>query len=104
MTENSIKHFETLWEEAEKLSGKIYGEVPTKEITERIWDTLKGYHEVEADAGGSKEIADSLRQKYIGHVVFLLTALSLRDNINVYAVLQECCLLNSVDHTKVELG
>jgi len=94
MSENKIKHFETLWEEAEKLSSGMYKDMPTDELIKFVNDLLTGYSE--ASQIESKEISDSLKNKQIGEIVFILTALSLRDNINVYAALQEQCVLRNI--------
>jgi phage-related tail protein len=94
MSENNIKHFETLWEEAEKLSEKMYGGTATEELVKLISESLTNYFETtQLD---SKEIADSLKNKHMGEIVFMITALSLRDNVNVYAALQEQCVLRNI--------
>lgn len=93
MSENNIKHFETLWEESEKLTENMYKDIPTDKLVEKIAETLASYSE--AGQIESKEISDSLKSKLIGEAVFMITAISLRDNINVYAALQECCTLHN---------
>lgn len=97
MTENNIKHFEVLWEESEKLAEKLHGKTSTEELVKLVSEALTSY--VEITKIDSKEISDSLKSKYMGEIVFLLTAVSLRDNINVYAALMEQCKLYEAANT-----
>jgi hypothetical protein len=87
-----IKHFETLFEEAEILSLQKNKAKSTAEIIKEITELFNSYSE--ADTIDSKEISASLKHRYMGEALFLMTTLSMRDNINTYAALNDQMNLN----------
>jgi len=91
---SDIIHFEQLYEQAELLSKQRNESRSTADIVKEISELLISYSET--DAIDSKEITNSLKNRYLGEIMFLITALSQRDNINVYAALQEQLTLNKV--------
>lgn len=78
------KHFESLWEEAEKATEKH----PTtkNELFVALKQEIDEYAKLENIP--SKEIQNILKTKKLGEILFKLTELSRTDNINTYAALQ----------------
>ena len=88
------KHFEHLWEECESLSNNIYKDDSVEKVIEEIKSLLNDYKEIDG-SNNPNEIKLSVKNRYLGEIVFLLTTLSIKDNINVYAALKEELILNS---------
>lgn len=88
------KHFEHLWEESENLSNSIYKEETTDKVISEIISLLNDFKEIDS-SDNPIEIKKSVKNRYVGEIVFLLTALSYKDNINVYAALKEELILNA---------
>ena len=94
MTENNIKHFETLWDESEALVSKIHEKSSHDDLIKLISNLTNDYKEMHS-SNLPDEVKSSLKTRYMGEIIFLLSALSQRDNINVYAALKEELFLNS---------
>lgn len=79
-----MKHFEELWEDAEKASEKC----PTsrEELFIKIKSELEEYYKL--DNILSKEIQNILKTKKLGEILFKIAELSRVDNINTFAALQ----------------
>lgn len=91
MDNMSIKHFEELWNEAEQISIKTMAD---KDVVSNLIDLLTSYKSLSVSEL-PQEVVASLRKRYMGEIVFLLTAISANDNINVYGALMEEVRLNS---------
>jgi len=92
MSENNILHFEQLWEQAEQLSVKAFA-AQDKGVIELITSLLEDYRNL-IDSELPQEVVVSLRKRCIGEIVFWLTVISAKDNINVYGALMEEIKLN----------
>jgi len=92
MTDDNIKHFEQLWEEAEQLSVKVF-ETKDKDVIQLITDLLEDYRNL-IDSELPQEVVVSLRKRYIGEIVFWITLISAKHNIDVYGALMEEIKLN----------
>ena len=88
----SPKTFDQLWEESEQLSLKQYKDKPTTTIVKKLTELLSNYEKIEPL--GMVEIKTSLQKRYMGEILFLLSALSVRDNINIYPLLCEQIVIN----------
>jgi len=96
MSADRIKHFEELWEESEQLALKTYADRPNNILFRELTELLQDYENLDRpDSEIHSEIVTSLKKRYMGEIVFLLTAISKTDNINVYAALMEEIKLNS---------
>jgi hypothetical protein len=91
---SDIIHFEQIYEQAEQISKQRNETRSTADIAKEISELLNSY--ADADSIDSKEITNSLKNRYLGEVMFLITALSQRDNINVYAALNAQLTLNKI--------
>jgi hypothetical protein len=78
------KHFEEIWEDAEKASTKQ----PTgrEELYIKIEQEMREYAKL--DIIPSKEIQNILKTKKLGEILFKISELSRLDNINTFAALQ----------------
>jgi hypothetical protein len=94
MTENKTKHFEDLWNESEQLVSKLHKDTSTEDLIKLITNLLVDYKDMSTSTIIPDEVKKSLKNRYMGEIVFLLTCVSLRDNINVYASLMEELRLN----------
>lgn len=85
-----MDHFENLWDESEQHSSKEYENLSTEEIADKIKHILDDYKSINTNnINYSYEVIRSLKKRYMGELLFLLTAISMRDEINVYVALQE---------------
>jgi len=91
---DNIKHFEQLWEEAEQLSVKVF-ETKDKGVIELITGLLENYRDL-IDSELPQEVVKSLRKRYMGEIVFWLTLMSAKDNVDVYSALMEEMKLNAL--------
>lgn len=96
---NNIKHFETLWEEAEALALKQYKNQSNIKLIEEMIELLKGMAEME-ESSSAPEAKVAWNNRRIGEFLFMISVISLRQNINVYNSLKEEILLNEIDMTE----
>lgn len=89
-----IKPFSQLWEDAEKLVSRLHKNTSTSEILKLITSLLNDYKDMDLSDINS-DVKKSIKNRYIGEILFLLTYLSSKDGINVYASLMEEISLNS---------
>ena len=78
------KHFEELWQEAEKASEKLSTVKETLFV--KLTQDLEEYAKL--DNIPSKEIAKILKTKKLGEILFKIAELSRVDDINTFAALQ----------------
>lgn len=93
---DNIKHFETLWGESEALVSKAHQESTIEEIIFLISELLSDYKETNASSIIPDEVKKSLKKRYMGEIIYLFSALSARDDINVYAALMEELKMNTL--------
>lgn len=90
---SEIKHFETIWNESEELISKVHKNTSTEDLISLITNLFSDYKEM-ITSSIPDEVKKSLRNRYMGEIIFLITGISARDNINVYASLIEELRLN----------
>jgi len=85
-----MKHFENLWDDAEKIKGQSDRDEISAKI-KKLLDTYTGIHR----SGGGTHIGypvgftEAAKQKAMGDILFLLANLSAMDTIDVYKALSE---------------
>lgn len=80
-----IKHFEELWEKCER-----YHELNPNDTTESIIKELQmkiDLYQVIDTKEISKEDMEKIKSRTLGEILFTITNLSLKDNINVFEAL-----------------
>lgn len=83
---SKIIHFEDLWVMSEKVAEKRYNTDPLKSsIVPEIKELIEELSKIQ---GNSSLITLELKKKKIGEILFLLTAYSIKENIDVYAALK----------------
>lgn len=81
-------HFENLWEAAEKIASNKYGKLNDNEIMNELTLSITAYEKA-LTTDLSDDIRNEFKKRILGHMVFIMTAISAKENINVYAVLKE---------------
>lgn len=89
MSKSNIVSFDQLWEKVEKLSTTKYTSITETidELVSSIQD-LKKIHSIHT-TNPTSEVGKELRIKEVGKILFLLTALSDKANIDVYKALKD---------------
>jgi len=93
-----IKHFEQLWEDAEKINAEINDGTPVTALVEELIQKLGVYRILDQNDKVPADEKIKLKSHLFGKILVLLTNLSLKDNINVYASLN-----NSIEDLKIDL-
>lgn len=92
-----MMHFEDLWEKCENFHQTKNDEDISPIIAELIMK-LKLYETVEEKVDNSVEDKEKAKSRIMGEILFSLTSLSLRDNINVYDALQIALMHHNIDY------
>lgn len=87
------QNFQDIWVAAEELSSKLNNDKSMADIVKSI-ETLLGTYTGIAASNLPNEIKTSLAARQMGEIVFLLTTISARDNINVWIALENEIKLN----------
>jgi hypothetical protein len=86
---DSIKHYEQVWNEAEEIASKKF----SSETTEYIVNTIKAELDTillyDTKTELSSDTRRLLKHRSLGAILFLLCAISHRENINTWAALNE---------------
>jgi len=83
---DNTKHFEDVWMESEQLSKTKYKDTQASAIIDKIKALLDSYDTLNTFAE-TADIRQSLKTQYMGEMIFLISALSYRDDINVWGAL-----------------
>jgi hypothetical protein len=92
---NNILSFEDLWEKSEDMASKIHKTSTLTDIINQISNLLNNYDKI-CSSDISQEVMSSLKKRYVGEILFLISAISHKDNINIYEVLQEELSMNDL--------
>lgn len=92
MTDNTPPSFQQLWENAEEVSKKLFDTTPP--ILVELVSQVSRLNE--AFANKDSEDNKHLKARLIGEVVFLLTALTQKEDVNVYKLLSDQVFLNGL--------
>lgn len=87
-----MKHFEELWDEAEKATKSAHSDLSRNDILQRARDLLTiyaGLDDSSKDPKITKEFIEFARNKAIGDLLFVVANLSATDNIDVYRALSD---------------
>ena len=86
---SDIKHFEQLWCEAEELSSANFKGKTDIQILEELSSAISAFDASSAVQFHTEEARTSYKSRLIGRMLFVITTISHRENINVYAALQD---------------
>ena len=81
-------HFEELWEKSEQYHKHNSSEDSTEDILDEIMLKINLLRAIEQKTELPKEEAEQAKSRLLGEILFSLTNLSLKDNINVFEALK----------------
>lgn len=88
-----MKTFETVWNDSEKVVSKIYQNSSVEDLSKLMIHLINEYNLL-SKSDLPEEIKSSLKNRHIGEIVFLLSGITQKDNINVYSVLKNETSMN----------
>jgi len=90
-------HYEELWEKCEEYHKESSIDDDAESIVKEITMKLGLYDAVNKQISSSIEDKEKAKSRLLGEILFSLTALSLKDNINVYEALQIALMHHNID-------
>lgn len=94
MTDN-IKHFEQLYVEAEELSSETYKDKSTSDLLEDISSICLAMKSV-LDSSANEGIKSSLKNRFIGELLFMVTAITSKGDIDSFKELNTQIQINKI--------
>lgn len=94
MTNKQPIGFEELWNQAEVISNKVYKEQQPVDLVKELNDLFSNYSQLDNNVKLPDEVSKALKRQCIGQMLFIITHLSGKDNINIYSSLLEEMNLN----------
>ena len=91
-------HFENLWEKCEQYHKNSSSDNSSDDILSEIIFKINLLKIIESKADLPKEEAEQAKSRLLGEILFSLTNLSLKDNINVFQALNVALLGHSIGH------
>lgn len=80
-------HFEELWEKCENLHKQINGDTPISSIMDELAMKINLYKVIDSKDEVPSEEKKKAKSRILGEILLSLTHLSLKDDINVFEVL-----------------
>jgi hypothetical protein len=80
-------HFETLWEQCEKFHQESIKDSEVTIMIDEIMMKLKLYQLIDSQKEVPDEERQNIKSRTMGEILWTLTRLSLKDNINVFDAL-----------------
>lgn len=93
-----MNHFETLWEQCEKFQKEVTANSTVQQSIEELVMKVSLYKAIDSKTDIPEEDRQKVKSRTLGEILLTLTALSLKDNINVYDALNIALQYRSVDH------
>jgi hypothetical protein len=90
-------HFEKLWEQAEEFQKDGSANAGVQQIIEELMMKISLYKVIDAKTEIPEEDRQKVKSRTLGEILLTLTALSLKDNINVYESLNMALQYRSLD-------
>ncbi len=90
-------HFEKLWEQAEEFQKDGSANASVQQIIEELMMKISLYKVIDAKTEIPEEDRQKVKSRTLGEILLTLTALSLKDNINVYESLNMALQYRSLD-------
>jgi hypothetical protein len=98
MKTNMLMHFEELWEKSEQYHNQNSSEDSPEEILNEVVLKINLLKAIEVKTDLPKEETEQAKSRLLGEILFSLTNLSLKDNINVFEALKTALLGHSIGH------
>jgi hypothetical protein len=90
-------HFEKLWEQSEEFQKDGSANTSVQQIIEELMMKISLYKVIDAKTEIPEEDRQKVKSRTLGEILLTLTALSLKDNINVYESLNMALQYRSLD-------
>jgi hypothetical protein len=90
-------HFEKLWEQAEEFQKDGSASTSVQQIIEELVMKISLYKAIDSKTEIPEEDRRKVKSRTLGEILLTLTALSLKDNINVYESLNMALQYRSLD-------
>jgi hypothetical protein len=90
-------HFEKLWEQSEEFQKDGSANASVQQIIEELMMKISLYKVIDAKTEIPEEDRQKVKSRTLGEILLTLTALSLKDNINVYESLNMALQYRSLD-------
>jgi hypothetical protein len=91
-------HFEVLWEQAENFQKDGSANASVQQIIDELGMKINLYKAIDSKTEIPEEDRQKVKSRTLGEILLTLTALSLKDNINVYESLNIALQYRSLDH------
>lgn len=90
-------HFENLWEKGEKLHQEASKNDTSSSIIEELLIKINLYKMIDQKQEIPLDEKEKLKSRTMGEILITLTNLSLKDNVNVFAALDEAIKFRSIN-------
>lgn len=91
-------HFEVLWEKSEEFQKDATANISTQQVLEELMMKISLYKAIDSKTEIPIEDRQKVKSRTLGEILLTLTALSLKDNVNVYDALNIALQYRSLDH------
>jgi hypothetical protein len=91
-------HFEELWEQCEKLHQESIKEGTSASVIDELMMKLNIYKVIDLKTEIPEDERQKIKSRTLGEILLTLTALSLKDNINVFESLATAYKYRSIEH------
>lgn len=93
-----MMHFEELWEKCENFHKDNTADETVSDILNEFLMKLNLFASISAKSEISSEDIEKAKSRLFGEILLSLTAISLKENINVYDALQIALTQRSISH------
>lgn len=91
-------HFEELWEHCENLCKSSISDSSVSVLVDELMMKLKLYQILDAKTEMPEEERANAKSRTMGEILWAMTKLSLKDNINVFEALGSAFQFHSISH------
>lgn len=93
-----FKHFENLWEDAEKYYKESSSSTTIDSVLNELILKINLYKSIDENEAFPTDQKEKIKLHTFGEILMTLTQLSLKDNINSYAALQAALHYKKIEH------
>jgi len=99
-----IMHFEELWDKCEAFHQENSKDESSVDVVHELTMKLGLYSAIAQKSEISSEDMEKAKSRLIGEILLSLTAISLKDNINVFDALNTALTQHSISHYSNKYG
>lgn len=86
-----LMHFEDLWELSEKIATGSFRDKSSDDLLNKINELVLDFKGIETYPNSIKT---EMKKQIIGEILFVLTGISIKENLDVYLALKEAIVAN----------